>query len=75
MTLRMTRSEFNVYKEYVRSITTTNLSKRKNYMKFVPHTVHDDGKFRMNTCKDFVGTAADEPGFLNTVIIEFAVRS
>jgi hypothetical protein len=38
-------------------------------MKFVPHTVHDDEKLRKNACKDFVGTADDEPGFLNTIII------
>jgi hypothetical protein len=69
MILRMTGSEFNVNEEFVRSITTTNLSKRKNYMKFVPHNVHDDEKLRTNACKDFVETADDEPGFLNTIII------
>jgi len=65
----MTGSEFNVYKEYARSITTINLSKKNNYMKFVLHTVHDDEKLGMNACKDFVGTADDEPVFLNTIII------
>jgi hypothetical protein len=63
MILRINGSEFNVYKEFVRSITPTNLNKRKNYMKFVPHTVHDDEKLRMNACKDFVGTADDALGF------------
>jgi len=65
----MTGSEFNVNKEFVRSITTKNLSKRKNYMEFVPHTVHGDEKLRMNACKDFMGITDDEPGFLNTIII------
>jgi len=69
MILRMTGSEFNVYKEFVRSVTTTDLSKRKNYMKFVPHTVHDHEKLRMNACKDFVETADDALGFPNTIII------
>jgi hypothetical protein len=43
--------------------------KRKIYVKFVSHTVHDDEKLRMNACKNFVGTPDDEPGFLNTIII------
>jgi hypothetical protein len=67
MILRMTGSELNVNKEFVTSITTKNLSNRKIYVKFVSHTVHDDEKLRMNACKNVVGTADNEPGFLNTI--------
>jgi hypothetical protein len=69
MILRMTGSELTVNKEFLTSRTTNNLSKRNIYMKFVSHTVHDDEILRMNACKNFVGMADDEPGFLNTIII------
>ena len=49
-------------------------------MKFVPHIVHDDETLRMNACKDFVGTADDEPGFFEyhyhwMRVLAFPVRS
>jgi hypothetical protein len=61
--------ELNVNKESIRSIITTELGKRKNYAKFMPHSLHEEEKLRqLVPYKDFVQRDVGESGSLNIII-------